>query len=201
MEKEGLYMAVAKALGESKFALRVDPAKIISMWWIPPLMVMSNVHAAERSSELEAEFDRIRQLSKFVAFRFFGGQPIVAAVIEADTMSAHEIREIGASFNECLIRSLPYTMKSTPTFGRERRSGGVFGILLFVFFDSDRADDFVSSLQAHCYIRDRKQNITLRPCAIDVSRRQVIPESRSWIYEMGTLNSKNFAKLLFGNKV
>jgi hypothetical protein len=198
MNTENLYEVLVKALNESKFTLNVNPATMLSLWCIPQAgYIMTNSDGVERSSELQAEFENIKQYSKVVAFRFFLGQPVVAIAVEADSLAPDQMREISLSFNECLVKSLNYTMKSKNALGRESQVGGAFGILLFIFFDSAQADHFVASHQANCYMRDRKKNITVRPWAIDVSRKKVIPESKSWFSDMGTLSSKKFEKLIF----
>ena len=201
MDNDAFYIRLANALGAAKFKPRITATAMLnSTVWIPTFpLLFTNVEGAEKSNEMEEVFAPMCDISKVVAFRFVLGQPMVVVAIEADNLSSSQARDVSSTFNQCISQCAPYTLKLN-TFGRSSEIGGLFGYVLFTFFDTLRASDFLSNTQSKCSFKNRKPVSFVHPWVIDVAGCRVIPDIKPW-FDFGSFTAKKMAIELFGNHV
>ena len=192
MNSETFSQKLLVALGHSKFDLDVSAIKMLnSAMWLPrvPGVQMTNIEGAEKADQLKAEFSLMEGYAPLLAFKFLLGQPLVACVLQGDSLSADESITAARTFFECINKCLPYTLQP---------NGTVSGFLIFLFFDSTKADAFISTAQQRCrYDFGGGTHTCVKPWAIDVPGRRLVPERQTWLHSISGFNPKKLEKDLF----
>jgi hypothetical protein len=193
--RETFYIALANALGAAQFKLRPSTASILASERFLPLF-MTSIDGALRTEELTHAFDPLRDSTQFLGFKSYLGQPIIAAAIEADSLSPQSLQQTAGVFSACLANCSDFTLKVKGLFSTAN-AGGVFGYLLCVFFDSVAANRFVGATQKACCISQRKPITGVRAWAIDAPGQRVVSERSSWFNNFLPLNPKKLQSELF----
>jgi hypothetical protein len=194
MERSEFYSRLDTALAAFGFSPKVTALNMInSATWFP-IWAGSNVQGAKQYAKLVPMFEPMRDLSTGVSFKFFIGQPIVTCSVDADVRSPSEMHQIATTFQSCLISATSHTLRGN-LFNTQ--TGGVYGILLCVFFDAQKAAQFVYSTQSECRIKLLSKKVFVRPWAIDVATRKVVSDNRGWFKNFGPLKPDKLSDSLF----
>jgi hypothetical protein len=194
MEKAEFYSRLDTALAAFGFSPKVTALNMVNSGSWLPIWVGSNIQGAQKCAELVPLFAPMRDSSIGINFKFFVGQPIIACSIEADGRSPSEMLQIATTFQDCLVSAAPYTLHGNFL---KRQTGGVFGILLCVFFDAQNAASFVYSTQNSCRLNIRKKIVSVRPWAVDVATRKVVSDYQGWFKNTGPLKPDRLSEALF----
>lgn len=194
MEKFEFYSRLDTALAAFGFSPKVTALNMVNSGSWLPIWAGSNVQGAQKCVELVPLFEPMRETSIAINFKFLLGQPIVACTVEADGRSSSEMLQIATTFQDCLVSATPYTLHGSFL---KRQTGGVFGILLCVFFDAQNAASFVYSTQNNCRLSVRKKIVSVRPWAVDVATCKVVSDHQGWFKNIGSLKPDKLAEALF----
>ena len=135
--------------------------------------------------------DEIGDYAALVGFKYVLGQPIVAAVINADSYSQEELITFAGRFDTAIMSMLSYTGKV------ERTRLSSTGLILFTFFDHAAATAFVESAQGKCKKWHFWKKTFVIPWVIDVPARTIKRHTGLPLITDSILNADGLRKALF----
>ena len=199
MDKSEFYVRLETALASFDFSPTVTAVKMMQSSRRVPAFIGANISGTQMSMDFEAQFQAMRDLCVSLAFNFTMGQPTVACVLDADSLTANDMRFVTDTAKDCLSRCTQYTLRRKRVWWsrHDEQAGGLFGILLFVFFESRNAANFTHAIQGECRHRDRRKILVVRPWAIDVASRQIVPDRESWLNNLWALKPGKLSQCLF----
>jgi hypothetical protein len=211
MTKEEFYQTLARYVQSEGYAQGADSEAMLRsiklpLWASVAVNALFGAQAAvyaasadisvgaSKTAALEAEFHPMLPFTPVVLFKFILGGIIVLSVVEADELSDQNILAAAKTFDVGLLNATKYVAQRGLLW--KQQAAPVTGTLLFVFWDSDKAAHFHTTLQSHCDTRHFRKMTHLFSLAVDVPNRRVL--SRERMRFMQSFADNRLSKKLFG---
>ena len=127
-----------------------------------------------------------------VLYKFIIGQPLIVGVVKADDLTHDEIYDITDKFDKELLGFRKYTARMKWT------KMTVTGILLFLFYDKNKANSYCLYAQRNCKKWHFWKKTWTLGWAIDISNKNIIEHKGIPIFIGPILDTKKFQNDLFG---
>jgi hypothetical protein len=136
------------------------------------------VHPVFDHDTVRGHLDMVRTWARVVCVRYVLGQPVIAAVVEADRLAHEEMIALARRFDKVVVDTLDVTaiIGKSINVGKLRLGGvklGSTGILLFVFFDPEAASRFAARTRRKCKIWHFWKKTWVLPWQVDVANKTV----------------------------
>lgn len=187
MDQETFYSNLLQALIQSNFrfnAQTVTPSELrqehdklsAALRFVLDYHLLDLLGVDTPDFDLDPAFDpqgvqvllnEIRDYAALVGFKYLLGQPVVVAVIDADTYKVDELITFADRFDQAIVAMLAFGGK----MGRAQLSST--GIILYTFFDHAAAGVFTETTQAKCKRWHFWKKTFVIPWMIDVSAKMI----------------------------
>lgn len=118
---------------------------------------------------------KLYPLTSTVFYKFLLAQPVIAPIVDADTYTSEDFHSMTDRIDRILLDFVKHTASYTTgkwIFKSEVKMS-VTAIVLYVFFDSEKAERYISTEQSNCKRFSMRNKTWLVPWAVDVSAAKV----------------------------
>jgi len=158
-----------------------------------PSSVME-LNSVFQKESFRTDITQFYPLTDTIFYKFVLSQPVILAVFEADSYTSTDFNTRYKHFDEIILTFTKHTGELGRGFIKEKL--GVTGIMLFVFFDSYKAREFLRQQKNYKKLHMSKKTWVL-PWVIDAAASKVISHpGLPWM--PGVLDREKLEKDIFG---
>jgi len=187
MENKNFYQKLIVALADQGFQIDEEIYNELIVKFdsnqVSNKTLKSIVNVANFFNPTTANFDypkfikHIREMTAIrnrflVMYKFVLSQPNILGFVDADNLSNNECVRLAQDFDEKLLNFREHTA----SFGMGG-SGGVLGIIVFVYSNSSNSKSFMNTSMATCKITHFWKQTNLVPWIIDIQGQQISKHS------------------------
>jgi hypothetical protein len=148
--------------------------------------------ASIKENELKNDMQTLYEVSPFIFYKIEYAQPIISVLVEADELSGDELIRIAQRFDDLIIPLRKYSG------GIAFSKLGVFGIIVFVFFDSEKKRRIQELIISKCRASHFLKKIYTISWIIDVTEKKITTHNGLPLISSSTLNKAKIEKALRG---
>jgi len=173
MDKSEFYVRLETALASFDFSPTVTAVKMMQSSRRVPAFIGANISGTQMSMDFEAQFQAMRDLCVSLAFNFTMGQPTVACVLDADSLTAND---------KIAFRDVPSTLCAENGFGGRVTMNRLAAFLAFC---------------CSCFLNRVTLRISLTPYRVNAATETV---ERYLLFDLGLLTWPAGKSFLTGSR-
>ena len=163
-----------------------------------PTDFSSDLDPIFKKKDFRQDIESIYPLTITVFYKFQLAQPLIVPIIEGDDYSPEQFHDVTEKLFQIVLNFRKHSGFLKVKFGGKKIKNkmGAFGYIIYVFFESDKALNFVSRYQSKCKRRSLKNMCQVVPLGLDVHASKIYRHKGLPILK-GTINLNKLEKHIF----